>query len=278
LILDDREPAFEPIIRDVESLLGVHLTVHDLGGMFHDPSGQPLLGPRRGSHKLQPACLAGFGPRCTQHCMGEIHSGAAQAPEPFVDTCWKGLRQVVAPFRRQGSHLGCVFAGIWRAEEAAPPADAPPAAARERASLGTLDSDTGRRMGRTLSTLAHGLLMRFEQMHEQAPPARTRMAQVRRFLRYRAGEDVRLGDLAEELHLSESRTSHVVSEMFGRSYQELLMEERINRARTLLLSTDLTAGQVGRRVGMPNEYHFNRTFKRLVGVPPGRFRTQGVGR
>jgi two-component system response regulator YesN len=64
--------------------------------------------------------------------------------------------------------------------------------------------------------------------------------------------------------------------MFGRPFQELLIEERINRARTLLLSTDLTAGQVARRVGMPNEYHFNRTFKRLVGVPPGQFRTAGV--
>ena len=146
-----------------------------------------------------------------------------------------------------------------------------------REQLDPFDPERGRRLGRTLSALAHGLLMQFEQMQQDAPPARTRMAQVRRFLRYRAGEEVRLADLAAELHLSESRTSHVVSEMFGRPFQELLREERISRARTLLLSTDLTAGQVARRVGMPNEYHFNRTFKRLVGVPPGQFRTESMG-
>jgi AraC-like DNA-binding protein len=148
---------------------------------------------------------------------------------------------------------------------------------RERDALGELDPEVAGRIGRTLETLAYGLMMRLERMQEDSAADRTRMARVRRFLRYRAGEPVRLADLAAELHLSESRTSHVVSEMFGRPFQELLQEERINRARTLLLSTDLTAGQVARRVGMPNEYHFNRTFKRLVGVPPGQFRTESMG-
>jgi AraC-like DNA-binding protein len=95
-------------------------------------------------------------------------------------------------------------------------------------------------------------------------------------MRYRSSEPVRLADLADELHLSESRTSHAVSEMFGIPFQNLLLQQRINGAKTLLLNTDLTVGEIARRVGMRNEYHFNRSFRRAVGLPPGRFRSESM--
>ena len=102
----------------------------------------------------------------------------------------------------------------------------------------------------------------------------SRKAEIRRYIRYNAAQRIALADLARELHLSPSRTSHAVRDLFGKSFRDLLRDERIQRAKYLLQSTDYPVGQIARQVGMPDEYHFNRTFKACVGTPPGRFRKE----
>jgi iron complex transport system substrate-binding protein len=95
---------------------------------------------------------------------------------------------------------------------------------------------------------------------------------VARFIHNRAASSPRLADLASELSLSPSRASHVVKELFGASFTDLLTSARMRRARTMLLSTDDTVGEIADKIGISDEYHFNKVFKRHVGVPPGRFR------
>lgn len=63
----------------------------------------------------------------------------------------------------------------------------------------------------------------------------------------------------------------------GASFQELIVSERMLRARVLLLSTDMTQEEVASAVGMDNVHHFNRRFKRFFGDAPGRFRKQARG-
>ena len=65
-----------------------------------------------------------------------------------------------------------------------------------------------------------------------------------------------------------------MKDLFGRSFSELLRDELIQRAKCLLRSTDYAVGQIATQVGMPAEFHFNRTFKACVGAPPGRFRKE----
>jgi len=54
----------EQSLLDAEQLLGIHITIHDLGGIFHDLEGLPLLGVRRQSHRRFIICEFGFGKRC----------------------------------------------------------------------------------------------------------------------------------------------------------------------------------------------------------------------
>ena len=95
---------------------------------------------------------------------------------------------------------------------------------------------------------------------------------IQEFLRRHAHEAVSLKDLGMELSLSPDRVRHLVRELCGKSFRELLEEERMLRAKALLLGTDRKLADVSESVGYPNEYCFNRAFVRHYGVPPGRFR------
>jgi AraC-like DNA-binding protein len=266
---------FEQTLRDAESLIGVTLTVHDVAGVFRAPDGEPLLGARRQSHKRQAVCRRDFGARCREHCLFSVNERAARAPRPFWALCWKGVVEVVAPIRRDDVHVGTVFAGAWRHPGGRQAPQSPPlpaAVVKAWQELPRFALSQTARIGRVIHVLGRGLLAMLDESVELGAEPRTRKGVICRFLRYHAHEDVRLEDLARHLSLSASRASHVVREEFGLPWQQLLQQERIERARALLLATDLTAGQVARRVGMPNEYHFNRTFKKHVGQPPGRYR------
>ena len=128
---------------------------------------------------------------------------------------------------------------------------------------------------RVLAALGQGLLSHIDRAFDLDDAPETRALQIQRFLRYHATTRVRLDDLAAVLHLSPSRTSHLVRQELGMSFQELLKQERIRRARSLLRSTDLPIRQIAQRVGIDNEYYFSRLFKRTTGRTPGGYRRGG---
>ncbi|HAU38827.1 MAG TPA: AraC family transcriptional regulator, partial [Phycisphaerales bacterium] len=95
---------------------------------------------------------------------------------------------------------------------------------------------------------------------------------IRRFLELHAPRVIGLADLARVLHLSPSRASHLVRELTGSTFQDLLVAERLRKAQALLRSTDLTVAEVGRLVGIDNECYFSRLFRARLGVPPSAYR------
>lgn len=59
---------------------------------------------------------------------------------------------------------------------------------------------------------------------------------------------------------------------FGCPFQELLLAERMTRARNLLLSTDYPQKEIARCCGFGTVHYFSRMFRRFYGMPPGRCR------
>lgn len=62
------------------------------------------------------------------------------------------------------------------------------------------------------------------------------------------------------------RKAHGVSPM------EWVRLERINAAKYLLSSTDMSIFEIGQKCGYPDPYHFSRVFSRTAGLPPTGFR------
>ena len=65
---------------------------------------------------------------------------------------------------------------------------------------------------------------------------------------------------------------HAVKAVRGRSLVRYLTEIRIERAKTLLVHSQIPLKQVASQCGFRDEYYFSAVFHRLVGSPPGRYR------
>ena len=51
-----------------------------------------------------------------------------------------------------------------------------------------------------------------------------------------------------------------------------VISSRIERAKSLLMLTDLTARQIAVACGYENETHFSRQFRQITGKTPGEYR------
>ena len=268
--------SWEKSLLDAEQLLGIQITLHDIGNVFYDAEGKWVLGKMRQSHQRYIICKSKFCERCIRHCWYAIHKMATSRQEaPFEHTCWNGLHEIVTPIKRDGILIIVLIAGYWRptgpwrarfwgnnnetltqAFKNLPPWD------KQRAIL----------ISNVLNMLGRGLIAEADRSFKHIEQPVTRKAKILHFLRHNAHLPVRSSDLAHAIGLSPFRTSHLVRELFGSSFQTMLVNERMQRAKVLLLSTDYSVKEIAQRVGMPDEYYFNRTFRKFFRLPPRQFR------
>jgi AraC-like DNA-binding protein len=85
-------------------------------------------------------------------------------------------------------------------------------------------------------------------------------------------EALRNRELAALVGLSESYFCRAFKDSFGDSPHHYILRRRIDHARQLLLTTDVSLGQVGIDCGLADQAHFCRLFRRFHGESPGAFR------
>jgi AraC-like DNA-binding protein len=95
---------------------------------------------------------------------------------------------------------------------------------------------------------------------------------AREFLHEHAAGRVRLDDLAAVAGLSPPHLVRVFSRAVGMPPHRYHTWLRIERAKRLLISDDITIGEVALAVGFHDHPHFSRTFRRWVGFAPSRYR------
>lgn len=78
--------------------------------------------------------------------------------------------------------------------------------------------------------------------------------------------------LAESLGLSYDTFRHRFGAEFGQSPAAYRNTARLTAAATMLKLTDLTTGEIARRLGYTDEFHLSRRFRARYGSPPGRYR------
>jgi AraC-like DNA-binding protein len=83
-----------------------------------------------------------------------------------------------------------------------------------------------------------------------------------------------LAVLSKRLGLSPRTLSRRFSDELQMSPGRWIQERRLDAAKQLLESTDLSVSEVCYRVGYQNVASFSRLFSREMGLPPGEFRRQ----
>jgi AraC-like DNA-binding protein len=88
--------------------------------------------------------------------------------------------------------------------------------------------------------------------------------------RYAESLDLRV--LAQEAHVSPRHFSRSFRRVFGETPHQYLLTRRLERARHLLRTTEMTVAEICLEVGFTSVGSFTTTFRRHVGVSPTTFR------
>lgn len=81
-------------------------------------------------------------------------------------------------------------------------------------------------------------------------------------------EEIRLGELAQSLHLSASYLSTLFSKNVGSNFQSYLIEVRMKKARKFVSGGDFPLLQVAQMVGYQDYAQFSKMYKNVWGNPP----------
>ncbi len=95
--------------------------------------------------------------------------------------------------------------------------------------------------------------------------------QIIRYIHRHYDDDLSLNTLADVLHMTSAYVSRLFSRESGTTYRKYLTELRVEKAKELLATTNLSIAEVCDRVGFNDYFHFIKTFKRLTGTSPGKY-------
>ncbi|MFI7673896.1 AraC family transcriptional regulator [Actinophytocola sp. NPDC049390] len=202
---------------------------------------------------------------------GVFFTADALGPDvPGAHLAWR-THPLLFPFVRGGA-IGALRLRV-------PAADRPTWLARV---LALDDELTRREDGYREAALAHLVLLLVAvsrlaadvvgDLRENSEPL---LAEVFAVIEERYPEPLSLRDVATAVNISPGHLTTTVRKRTGRTVQEWITERRMVQARRLLAATDLPVGEVGRRVGFPDAGYFARTFGKVHGISPARWRRAG---
>jgi AraC-like DNA-binding protein len=269
----------ETMIREIEHLFTVYITVHDNMGLFRYMDGKILL-PDRNYHPC-PYCETGrftephWRKFCLEDCMKKSDRFAISETVPFIKNCWKGVTELVVPIVRHKKPIITLYVGGFKGEIPAETKLSKKYLLMHEQLPESPNDDEMETLKRLIIMLGQGMLGALEYVIEpQFDLDSGRQHKISRFIQEHAHEKIQLDDLANHLYLSPSRTSHLVRSLFKKSFTALLIQERMLRAKSLLLNEWCAIEDISSMVGFKNIYYFNSAFKKFFGIPPGRFRKQ----
>jgi len=121
-------------------------------------------------------------------------------------------------------------------------------------------------------TLQRMITSKAEKRGQQAALQRT-IKYVRQQI---ANPDLNLTDAASAAFLSANYLSHLLRKNIGKTFSELVLDQRMELARTRLLNSSESIGNIARDCGYLDEAYFSRRFRQAHGMPPGQFRRQSL--
>ena len=85
---------------------------------------------------------------------------------------------------------------------------------------------------------------------------------------------LRLSEIADSFYISVPQLERLCRRSYGSGVIALLKQRRFQKAQQLLISTDLSVGEIGSLVGYPDPAHFSGFFSSCAGISPRAYRMQ----
>lgn len=261
---------------DLEKQYNIFITMHDhLGSLRLADS--TVLRKDGNIHRSRSCafCRKYFSHKCIEHCRWQAMQEAARRREPFLSRCYAGAVEIVMPVIVRNEHAATAFIGTFRYDHWQIPENWSAARREAYLSLPVWQEERAGQLLRILEMFCAAALNFAENDRLGQQSIAGLPGEILNFFQTSLGtREVSLGDLAEKLHLSPSRTSHILQKEFQKSFSKLLAEARIARACRMLVDTRLSLYSIATACGFRNVYYFARVFKQQTGIPPGQYRRQ----
>jgi AraC-like DNA-binding protein len=127
-------------------------------------------------------------------------------------------------------------------------------------------------MGQFLLLSYQQWLKKEQEQESVSAGAETVVKLLRNHIDAHLNEDFGLKQLSHRAGYAPSYLSSLFSRVNGQGLTEYISRKRIVAAQNLLRSSNLKIVEICYRVGFKDLAHFNRTFKRFVGVTPNQYR------
>ncbi len=270
------------LLVDTEQMLSVNITVKDQLGILCLQDGSALLEKYSIHGHLYCRLGRGVSPVCRQtchaYCLREIPALARKKRKAFVSCCYRGAAEIVVPIFHHGELAFILLGGAFRDPESTVRPEQngfPNEICKEFGKLKRLTQSRARQIARMFEALGKAILADVLALHETDGETKQsddpREIMILQYLRSFAHQKLTLAQMAARLSLSPSRASHLIHQLTGQSFQALLLQERVRRAKSLLATSGMSLQQVAAACGFSNEFYFSRQFKNLTGMPPGQF-------
>ena len=112
------------------------------------------------------------------------------------------------------------------------------------------------------------------QLETGKPHTDSRVLQACKYIEDNVAADLSVSDIAAACSLSGSRLAHLFAESLGQSVKSFHNALRIQNAKRLLATTNLSISQVGDRVGYEDAAQFSKFFRRQMKCSPRAFRNE----
>jgi AraC family transcriptional regulator len=99
-----------------------------------------------------------------------------------------------------------------------------------------------------------------------------KLSAVLDFIESRLGDDIGLSELAAVCEVSRFHFVRLFRQSTGYTPYRYLLLRRLEKARALLIASEMPVAQVGLEAGFGDAGHFSRTFARHIGMSPQRYR------
>jgi AraC family transcriptional regulator len=102
----------------------------------------------------------------------------------------------------------------------------------------------------------------------------TQLDRILDYIESHLGQTIHLANLATIVRISESHFSRSFKQSTGTTPHQYVLKRRVERAKHLLLKSQLSVLEIALECGFAHPGHLSRHFKRIVGIAPNKFRQQ----
>lgn len=115
---------------------------------------------------------------------------------------------------------------------------------------------------------------RLQQLAPQVGLSRHQLKQIVEYIETHLHQNIRLAELADEVELSQWYFCRLFKQSIGVSPYRYVLEQRIERAKTLLSQYYRDISEIALQCGFSNQSHFTLNFRKVTGMTPKVYQKQ----